>query len=267
AAEEAAHPAEASRVEELERAEVELERALREARHELDSERTLAQAARVSAEEAAARAAQAEGRAGTARQRGDALSQELERTRARADASRAALQETRGQLKRLSDMEGAEGARASEITAVGSSAPSELDETLMRSLTAQLEERNDRIRGLEARLSVADDSSRLALEETVAQLRADLAKERASRASAAATGDEATRTELERLRQTLRDRYADMLRARSEVEGVEAQVSALRGAVAEARAGLEGLLGDATATGDTTTADRVGVLLRLLGRF
>ena len=271
AEEAAARPSEPpGRLDALEQTEIELRRALREAEHGLDSERNVAEAARVAADEAAAHAATAEGSLGAERQRAAEIAAQLELARSRADASRVALEETRGLLTQLRQEHDARGRKLAEITAVGSDAPSDADETLMRSLTAQLEERNDRIRGLEARLTAASDgdSARLALEETVAKLSAELAHERAARETAAAAGgDEATRAELERLRQTLRDRYADMLRARSEVEGVEAQASALRGAVAEARGGLEALLGDATATGDTTTADRVGALLRLLGRF
>ncbi|MAT24404.1 MAG: hypothetical protein CMN29_05435 [Sandaracinus sp.] len=212
-------------------------------------------------------------------------------------ASREGALETLRELRALLDgwrvEEDGAPREKSEITAVGVEAPAEGEgglarlerevadkDTLLRSLTAQLEERNDRIRALERRLAeggVSGDAEELQrelmeLQERVTRLNDELSQERTARDEAEAQLDEVARQpdadeELERLRKALRDREAALDEAESRASVFERDVGSLRGVVQQARAGLEALLGDATSSGDPATADRIGELLSVLGRF
>ena len=230
-----------------------------------------------------------------------ALQAQLDEARMRVEtleAAHAQTLETLREARKLLDgwraaaeAEEAGEAGRSEITAVGIDAPPESGvealeraladkDTLLRSLTAQLEERDDRIRALERRAaesgSIDDRDAEemrqmlLELEERAARLQEELGHERAARAALEqerAARRPAPDAELERLRWELRDRESALEEALSKANGYERDVSSLRGVVAEARRTLEGLLGDATTAGDPATAERIGALLSLLGGF
>lgn len=188
--------------------------------------------------------------------------------------------------------EGASRRRA-EITEVGLEAPEgedgrvvrlerEIDDkdTLLRSLTAQLEERDDRLRALERRLAEGgpagdgEDVRRelLELQERVSRLHDELAQERQARGLAEEQVGELKRRPaadeaLARLERSLREREAALREATSRAGAFERDVESLRGVCAQAREGLEALLGTATDRGDPRTAERIGELLGVLGRF
>ncbi|MCB9635083.1 MAG: hypothetical protein H6721_23400 [Sandaracinus sp.] len=218
---------------------------------------------------------------------------------ARVGAREEALAEMRtglGDLRRLLDGwrvdEGAARRRA-EITEVGLEAPEmddarvvrlerEVDDkdTLLRSLTAQLEERDDRLRALERRLAEqgpagdSEDVRRelLELQERVARLHDELTHERQARGLAEEQVDDlrrrpAAEEEVARLERSLRERDAALREATSRAGAFERDVESLRGVFLQAREGLEALLGSATDRGDPRTAERIGELLGVLGRF
>jgi len=233
------------------------------------------------------------------RERAEALEEELSQTRERAEAIRAAHDETVTALKDLRAMldavraSGSDKTVRSDITAAGMEAPDgERDQvlrlereigdkdTLLRSLTAQLEERNDRIRAMERRLAQerpsgsgdASEAQLMELEERASRLSEELEHERRTRAELEA---QMTRlrdrpdaaTELRRLESELRSRESALETARSRASVFERDVASLRSVCAETRQGLEELLGDATSTGDPATAERLGALLSVLSRF
>ena len=82
-----------------------------------------------------------------------------------------------------------------------------------------------------------------------------------------ATRRPSTDAELERLRRTLRERDEALEDAHTRAGGLARDVESLRGVVAQARQGLEALLGEATAAGDPATAERIGALLGVLSGF
>ncbi|MEM9069241.1 MAG: hypothetical protein AAGE52_12075 [Myxococcota bacterium] len=255
-----------------------------------------AKEARAASESALADAQQA--LVGAQRAQRDSLEEERKNHERAADAQKRAHEETLGALRQarklLDEWRAEEGTTArSAITAVGVDAPEEdrwatLErevadkDTLLRSLTAQLEERDDRIRALERRVAEAGDgtsldaeSMRQALlefEERAARLQEELDHERRARATAERDLADAVRrpdaeAELDRLRRVVREREGSLEEALSRVESFERDVASLRGVVAEARHGLESLLGDATSSGDPATAERIGALLGVLGGF
>jgi len=140
-------------------------------------------------------------------------------------------------------------------------------ETLLRSMTAQLEERDERLRGLDDQRG-ADDMRRnlLELQERAAKLSESLAHEKRARRDAEAAAQGKRSEELTKLHETLGDRDAELLVLRGQVSSGERDLKAFREAAAETRSGLEELLGKATAQGDPATAERVGGLLRVLSR-
>lgn len=199
-------------------------------------------------------------------------------------------------LRRVLDgwrVEEGAGRRRAEITEVGLEAPEgedgrvvrlerEIDDkdTLLRSLTAQLEERDDRLRALERRLAEGgpagdgEDVRRelLELQERVSRLHDELAQERQARGLAEEQVGELKRRPaadeaLARLERSLREREAALREATSRAGAFERDVESLRGVCAQAREGLEALLGTATDRGDPRTAERIGELLGVLGRF
>lgn len=153
---------------------------------------------------------------------------------------------------------------------------SEDRETLLRSLTAQIEERNDRIRALERRLENGGDHGLregdaevlqrelMELQERVARLGEELERERERRRSLEAEVAGAAGDERSRLRQLTSRTDSERAAMQSAVSTYERDLESAKRALAEARLGLEELLGAATANGDPTTAERVGSLLRLL---
>ena len=155
-------------------------------------------------------------------------------------------------------------------------------EMLMRSLVAQLEERDDRIRALGRRLdsgpgggSDAEQLGRelLELQERSARLADELAQEREARRSAEGEIEVARQfkrqeheSEVRRLHELLGDRDAEVVIVQSKATRAERDLVALRDSIGEARHVLESLLSTATSQGDPATADRVGQLLKLLAR-
>ena len=174
---------------------------------------------------------------------------------------------------------------SSEITAVGMDAPDDVGamsrdlqnkETLLRSLTAQLEERDDRIRALKRTLSEgghvgSEDELRekvMELEERAARLQEELRHERVARAASESDLDEARRRpdatlEIDRLERLLGERELALEEALSRAAVFERDVASLQEVVAQTRGGLEDLLAGA----DGALSDRVGRLLGLLGGF
>lgn len=154
-------------------------------------------------------------------------------------------------------------------------------ETLMRSLTAQLEERDDRIRALDRRLAGASPASSdeefttramLELEERAARLSEELHNERASRLAAQRRLEQVERSseaapDLSELNARLRVRESELDAAEARAKSAARDVESLRAVVRDASISLEGLLSSATASGDPATAQRLGELLTQLARF
>ena len=232
----------------------------------------------------------------------DGLGEQLRAAEARLQTQQERYQvqaEAMRELRRLLDglqatVEKRPETTTSEITAAGglSAPPPAADlekdheqqlrdkDTLLRSLTAQLEERSDRIRALERRAAGDAPSGKgaeleeamLELQERTSRLQEELDHERSARADAEQRLGQLERRpeaekEISRLEVRLRRQEADLQAAMSKATSHERDVAALRAVFAEARNGLEELLGDATSSGDPTTADRIGALLSMLGRF
>jgi hypothetical protein len=156
-------------------------------------------------------------------------------------------------------------------------------DVLLRSLTAQLQDKDDRIRGLETTLREARDGSdvrpaedalRAAVAERdqrIARLRGELEEARAARERLElATGNSRERdAELRRLQGAIADRDAQLTAVEGRAVAAERDLREMREAFARARAELEQVLGDtrirAGAAGDL--GDHVAELLRLLRRF
>ena len=217
-------------------------------------------------------------------------SEELEQLREKQLADREASLGTLRELRSLLDafrVAHDERATRASITAVGVDAPDEDPttryereaadkDTLLRSLTAQLEERDDRIRALTRRAagqgpSDGGEGALMELEERVGRLQEELHHERSARSDAERRLDEvAPRDDDDTLRDLearVREREAALQEARSRVDSVEKDVESLRTVCASTRHGLEELLGDATGAADPTTAERLGALLSVLSRF
>ncbi len=219
-----------------------------------------------------------------------------DRLQRRRRLSDTALVETRGILVELAEAIGEQvGPAPREITAVGLESPDldapmrarveELEdqladqETLMRSLTAQIEERDDRIRALERRLEgsvgVEGDEETLRrelmeLQERAARLSDELLHERRARRNVeldARKRSGASDDDVRRLHERLGQTDAELLLLRGQQATTERDLRSIRDACSQVRNGLEGLLGAATANGDPATADRIGTLIRLLNRF
>lgn len=224
------------------------------------------------------------------------LEAEVSGLQARLEASTAArrgteqlLHDLRTRLEQLGIDLAVPERRRAEITAVGISSPGaeasngSLEQevrdkdTLLRSLTAQLEERNDRIRGLERRLagevgdSEQEDLERraLELEERAARLHEELENERAARQEAVrrAEGLESTHAEddVAHLEETLRFQSDELDEARSRGESLSEDLSAVQEVLGSTRRSLEEALAGAEL--DPELADRLGAVLSVLGRF
>ncbi len=201
---------------------------------------------------------------------------------AKRDAERA-LEEIRNELEALRD----DAAEAEEPSGEGAAVDVEALEgelaardTMVASLTRQLEERNDRIRALEVRLDEggdADDVEALRREVLTLRERADrlddeLGAERSARREAA-TELEAARArpeadaEIRRLESDIADKLEELVGERGRAAGFERDLRSVQDVCAEARSGLEGLLGEASSRGDEETADRLASLITLLGRY
>lgn len=229
----------------------------------------------------------------------DALRAELEDARAsaaRLAGSREAERESLHALRRKLDAFRAEAPRPSversDITAVGLEAPTEdatvarlqreVDDkdTLLRSLTAQLEERNDRIRALERRLAEhggagggGDDEdlrrTLLELQERVERLREEL--RHANDARQAAEDEVASlrdrpdpEQEATRLAKRLEEREAALEDALTRASVSERDVTSLRTVCSDARTEIESLL---SVIADEDAAARLAALAEVLGTF
>jgi chromosome segregation ATPase len=287
-----------ARLEETSRASIEEGARWQERAEAADAERRIAHEDLERLRSELARAVEAAER--IARERADAAAAAVRsEIAARMGAKDGALAELRvglTDLRRVLDgwrVEEGAGRRRAEITEVGLEAPEgedgrvvrlerEIDDkdTLLRSLTAQLEERDDRLRALERRLAEGgpagdgEDVRRelLELQERVSRLHDELAQERQARGLAEEQVGELKRRPaadeaLARLERSLREREAALREATSRAGAFERDVESLRGVCAQAREGLEALLGTATDRGDPRTAERIGELLGVLGRF
>ena len=220
-----------------------------------------------------------------AREQREVLRRDLEQGR---EFLRQTLREVRQGLDGLSGVLGANASTTlAEITAVGIASPDDgfdrSDEmaalrervetlqreaadhdTLLHSTRAQLEERDDRIRALEGRLAnratfqVSEEALHqelLELRERSSRLSEELEHERRARAIGARNGPSSAP-------QALRPAEAGQDHPLA-APGRERELKGLREANAQARAGLEELLG-ATTMSDPATAERIGALLRIL---
>ncbi len=105
------------------------------------------------------------------------------------------------------------------------------------------------------------------LHDRVARLTEDLAHEREERrvATSIRPGSDDS-AELQRLGAVLSDREKELLELRTKATSAERDLKATRAACGEIRAGLEELLGSLGGSTDPEASERVGLLLRLLGR-
>ncbi len=219
----------------------------------------------------------------------DAMALELnaERARAvRADTERASalesLRDVREALARLLGAMGEpsravsiptapEGLYREEIARLARDADDR--EVMLRSLTAQLEERDDRIRALE-RLArgesapAGDMAKLLETEERIARLSAELAEERRARerveSSSALVSREA---ELRRLEQLLGDRDAQLNLLEGRVEGASRDEADMRQRFADARDRLEAILAHLGDARHGEAAEHAAELLRALRKY
>jgi predicted RNase H-like nuclease (RuvC/YqgF family) len=152
----------------------------------------------------------------------------------------------------------------------------EARDLMLRSLTAQLEERDDRIRALErmmrgdgGRDEAGGDRARLLeADERIARLSSELAEERRARERLESTSALVSReAELRRLEQMVGDRDAQLMLLEGRVEGAAREERSLRDAFAQARAELESMLGDLGNQRSAQAAERAAELLRALRRF
>lgn len=145
-------------------------------------------------------------------------------------------------------------------------------ELMLRSLTAQLEERDDRIRALE-RVSQGDvgavDAARLLeAEERAARLSAELAEARRARERVESSSVLVAReAELRRLEQLIGDRDAQMMLLEGRVEGASREERAMRDAFAEARAAIETILTHLGGERPADAAEHAAELLRALRKY
>jgi chromosome segregation ATPase len=155
-------------------------------------------------------------------------------------------------------------------------------ELMLRSLTAQLQDRDDRIRALErmrageGKGDEADLRQRVLLaEERSVRLERELEQERTARRLAESGTSSPDRdsearsrdAELRRLNQLLGDRDASLMVLEGRVTASERESKTMKDAFAQARAGLETLLGDIANDQRAEAADRIASMLRLLRRF
>lgn len=145
-------------------------------------------------------------------------------------------------------------------------------EVMLRSLTAQLEERDDRIRALERVAQgerVSGDASRmLEADERIHRLTAELAEERRARQSVESSAAGVTReVDMRRLEQLVGDRDAQLMLLEGRVDAASRDDTQMRAAFADARAGLETILGDLGNDRQGQAAERLAELLRALRRY
>ncbi|MEM9866030.1 MAG: hypothetical protein AAF938_30785, partial [Myxococcota bacterium] len=218
------------------------------------------------------------------REEAEAASEALRKDAAASGERLSSLRTSLLEARRALDvLQPSSASRSTQITAVGVEAPDTADDpkmapqgaddTLLRSLTAQLEERDDRIRALERKLDGATgdgSTDALELEERVERLREALSHERSAREAAdervvqllkdsRASGSEAE------LSAELARRQAELTAAVEKRQTLEVDVDSLRGVCERTREGLESLLADADA--DEEAARRIGSLLDILSGY
>lgn len=146
-------------------------------------------------------------------------------------------------------------------------------ELMLRSLTAQLEERDDRIRALERVTrgeggGTPDPARVLEAEERIARLSAELAEERRARERIEASSPIVSReAELRRLEQLLGDRDAQLNLLEGRVEGAGREEASLRQGFAEARSRLEQILAHLGDAKHGEAAEHAAELLRTLRKY
>jgi chromosome segregation ATPase len=209
---------------------------------------------------------------------------DVERARSRSesehDETRAALAEARQILAQIAS--GLDGPGGSPSSSGGDSRVREQLEALqreaadrelmLRSLTAQLQDRDDRIRALDRLETGGVEADALELqrrallaEERAVRLERELEQERTARRDAE-TGS-APDADLRRLHQLLGDRDANLMVLEGRITATEREGRAMRDAFAQARAGLETLLGEIASDQRAEAADRIASLLRVLRRY
>ena len=148
-------------------------------------------------------------------------------------------------------------------------------EMMLRSLTAQLEARNDRVRALERMLGGSvgetDGAGTLELEERASRLRSEAEGERERRQSAEKALEELVASvpsdaELSTLRAQLAARVDELEAMTGRARTFERDVDSLRDVCTETQSGLDALLDAATASGNPQIAERVASLISVLGR-
>jgi len=145
-------------------------------------------------------------------------------------------------------------------------------ELMLRSLTAQLEERDDRIRALErvakGDVVTVDATKMLEAEERVARLSSELAEERRARERAeSSSAGVAREAELRRLEQLIGDRDAQLMLLEGRVEGASREERTMRDAFAEARGAIESILGQLGGGRAGEAAEAAAELLRALRKY
>jgi small-conductance mechanosensitive channel len=148
-------------------------------------------------------------------------------------------------------------------------------EVHLRTSTPQSTERDEGLAGGEPVAGGERDGDRelrqrLSLaEERALRLERELAEERAARREAEASASALAErdAEVRRLHQLLGDREAQLKVLDGQLAQSEHEVKAMRDAFAQARAGLESLLGDIANDQRAEAADRIASMLRVLRRF
>jgi chromosome segregation ATPase len=151
---------------------------------------------------------------------------------------------------------------------------------LLRSLTAQLQDKDDRIRGLESTLRTGpaargdEDALRAAVaerDERITRLRGELDEARATqqRLEVASGSTREREAELRRLQGAIADRDAQLMAIEGRAVAAERDLRDMRETFAQARVQLEHVLGDTRVRAGTAgeLGDHVAELLRLLRRF
>ncbi|MDQ3033324.1 MAG: hypothetical protein M3Y87_12970, partial [Myxococcota bacterium] len=148
-------------------------------------------------------------------------------------------------------------------------------ELMLRSLTAQLQDRDDRLRALD-RMRKGEGGGEeseliqrvLLSEERAVRLERELEQERVARRSAEQSGGGAERdVDLRRVHQLLGDRDAQLMVLEGRITQGDRESRAMREAFAQARSGLETLLGEIANDQRAEAADRIAGMLRVLRRY
>lgn len=148
-------------------------------------------------------------------------------------------------------------------------------EMMLRSLTAQLQDRDDRLRAAERMRQGEGGGDETELrqrvlltEERAVRLERELEQERVGRRAAEQSGGAAERdADLRRVHQLLGDRDAQLMLLEGRITQGDRESRAMRETFAQARAGLETLLGEIANDQRAEAADRIASMLRVLRRY